>query len=70
MSGKVRSDGSERERGRVACVGSTATLIRQTENSRMAGRGYGQNHATNAPGRRLYDQVAQHAGFIIYDHEL
>lgn len=31
---------------------------------------YWQTHETNAAGRRLYDYVAQHAGFIVYGHEM
>jgi len=31
---------------------------------------YWQTHETNAAGRRLYDKMARHAGFIVYDHEL
>jgi len=31
---------------------------------------YWQTHETNAAGRRLYDKVARHAGFIVYDHEI
>lgn len=33
------------------------------------GRVYWQTHESNAPGRRLYDQVARHAGFIVYTHD-
>jgi GNAT superfamily N-acetyltransferase len=33
-------------------------------------RVYWQTHETNAAGRRLYDQVARHAGFIVYAHDL
>lgn len=42
------------------------------EQARAAGirRVYWQTHATNAAGRRLYDQVATHAGFIVYAQEL
>ena len=32
-------------------------------------RVYWQIHETNAAGRRLYDKVAKHAGFIIYGHD-
>ena len=32
-------------------------------------RVYWQTHETNAAGRRLYDQVAKHAGFIIYGND-
>lgn len=40
--------------------------------ARAAGsnRVYWQTHQTNAAGRALYDQVATHAGFIIYGREL
>jgi GNAT superfamily N-acetyltransferase len=40
--------------------------------ARQAGlkRVYWQTQATNAPGRRLYDTVAQHLGFIVYSHDL
>ncbi|MDT7833843.1 GNAT family N-acetyltransferase [Aquabacterium sp. OR-4] len=33
-------------------------------------RVYWQTHVTNTTGRRLYDQVAQHHGFIIYAHDV
>jgi GNAT superfamily N-acetyltransferase len=29
---------------------------------------YWQTHATNTAGRRLYDTVAEHRGFIVYSH--
>ena len=32
-------------------------------------RVYWQTHATNAAGRRLYDTVATHAGFIVSSHD-
>ena len=32
-------------------------------------RVYWQTHAGNATGRRLYDRVATHAGFIVYAHD-
>jgi GNAT superfamily N-acetyltransferase len=35
-----------------------------------SGRVYWQTKATNAPGRVLYDKVAEHQGFIVYAHEL
>ena len=31
---------------------------------------YWHTQTTNAAGRALYDQVAEHAGFIVYTHEL
>jgi GNAT superfamily N-acetyltransferase len=40
--------------------------------ARAAGstRVYWQTRATNAPGRALYDKVAEHQGFIVYTHDL
>jgi GNAT superfamily N-acetyltransferase len=32
-------------------------------------RVYWQTQDTNAAGRRLYDSVARHAGFIVYSHD-
>ncbi|GKT23178.1 hypothetical protein AVHM3334_10795 [Acidovorax sp. SUPP3334] len=39
--------------------------------ARAAGvrRVYWQTHETNAAARRLYDQVARHAGFLIYGND-
>ena len=31
---------------------------------------YWQTHQTNAAGRLLYDKVARHSGFLVYEHEL
>lgn len=33
-------------------------------------RVYWQTQVTNTAGRALYDQVAEHQGFIVYSHEL
>ena len=33
-------------------------------------RVYWHTHETNSPGRRLYDKVAQHQGFIVYGHDV
>ena len=33
-------------------------------------RVYWQTQASNAKGRALYDKVAEHRGFIVYEHEL
>jgi GNAT superfamily N-acetyltransferase len=33
-------------------------------------RVYWQTHHTNAAGRRLYDQLAQNQGFIVYSHDV
>jgi GNAT superfamily N-acetyltransferase len=40
--------------------------------ARAAGikRVYWQTHDTNAAGRRLYDAVAAHLGFIVYSHDV
>jgi GNAT superfamily N-acetyltransferase len=40
--------------------------------ARAAGatRLYWQTHETNAAGRRLYDQVARHQGFIVYSRDV
>lgn len=35
-----------------------------------ANRVYWQTQASNEPGRALYDQVAEHRGFIVYGHEV
>jgi GNAT superfamily N-acetyltransferase len=42
------------------------------ERARAAGiqRVYWHTHETNSPGRRLYDKVAQHQGFIVYGHDV
>lgn len=34
-----------------------------------AARVYWQTHESNAAGRRLYDQVAKHLGFIVYSRD-
>ncbi len=31
---------------------------------------YWQTHESNAAGRRLYDKVARHSGFLVYEREL
>jgi GNAT superfamily N-acetyltransferase len=40
--------------------------------ARRAGlrRVYWQTHASNAPGRALYDRVARHHGFIVYSRDV
>jgi hypothetical protein len=42
------------------------------ESARAAGssRVYWQTKASNAAGRALYDKLAEHAGFIVYAHEV
>lgn len=34
------------------------------------GKVYWQTQVTNQAGRTLYDKVAEHRGFIVYDHDL
>jgi len=31
---------------------------------------YWQTHESNTAGRRLYDKIARHSGFLVYEHEL
>ena len=59
----------ESERGR----GVGRSLIQSVcERARSNGvkRVYWQTHETNVAGRRLYDTVAKHAGFIVYTCEV
>ena len=59
----------ESERGR----GVGTSLIQGVyEGAKASGvkRVYWQTHETNAAGRRLYDTVAKHAGFIVYSHDV
>lgn len=58
-----------------ACRGQgvgRALIQRVIDTAREAGnsRVYWTTQATNAAGRALYDQVAEHRGFIVYTHEL
>ncbi len=48
-----------------------ALIAGVSQAARAAGlkRVYWQTHINNAPGRQLYDKVAQHAGFIIYGQD-
>jgi GNAT superfamily N-acetyltransferase len=49
------------------------SLIQAVYNAaREAGssRVYWLTHASNTPGRTLYDKVGSHSGFIVYAHEL
>ena len=53
--------------------GFGAALIQAVgERARAAGikRVYWQTHASNAAGRRLYDRVARHHGFIVYAQDV
>lgn len=57
---------SERGRG----IGRSL-ILGVYEEARAAGihSVYWQTHESNASGRRLYDKVAKHAGFLVYEHE-
>jgi GNAT superfamily N-acetyltransferase len=46
------------------------TAVYERAGAAGARRVYWQTHTTNAPGRLLYDKVAQHHGFIVYSHDL
>ncbi|WP_374568980.1 N-acetyltransferase family protein [Ideonella sp.] len=47
-------------------IDAVYTAARAAGSSRV----YWQTQLTNTPGRALYDQVAEHRGFIVYAHEL
>jgi len=49
-----------------ALIEAVYTTVRQQGLQRV----YWQTHESNAAGRRLYDQVAQYEGFIVYSHTL
>jgi GNAT superfamily N-acetyltransferase len=49
-----------------ALIEAVAAAAREAGSSRL----YWQTHTTNAAGRALYDQVAEHRGFIAYTREL
>jgi GNAT superfamily N-acetyltransferase len=54
-------------------MGIGRRLIEAVYNAaRQAGssRVYWQTQTINLPGRALYDKVARHQGFIVYEHEL
>lgn len=60
---------AETERGRG--VGRALILaVCDAARAQGCGRLYWQTHTTNAAGRALYDQVAEHKGFIVYGREL
>ena len=56
-------------RGRGVGRALIETVYRQAQ---VAGarRVYWQTQVTNQAGRALYDRVAKHLGFIVYQHEL
>jgi GNAT superfamily N-acetyltransferase len=49
-----------------------ALIVAVYDAARLAGspRVYWQTHSSNTAGRVLYDKVALHRGFIVYDHDL
>ena len=60
---------TERLRGRGIgrrLVHAVYAIARAAGSSRV----YWQTHTTNAAGRALYEQVAQHQGFIVYTQDL
>jgi len=44
--------------------------VYQAATAAGSSRVYWHTQVTNAAGRALYDKLAQHAGFIVYSHEL
>lgn len=59
--GSVRGQGIGR-----ALIGGVVERARAAGSTRL----YWQTHETNVAGRRLYDKVAAHHGFIVYSKEL
>jgi len=60
-------DEAARGRGHArALIDAVATIARK----RACDKLYWQTHVTNAAARRLYDAVAAHEGFIVYDYPL
>lgn len=59
--GSMRGQGIGR-----ALIGGVAERARAAGATRL----YWQTHESNAAGRRLYDKVAAHHGFIVYSKEL
>ena len=59
-------------RGPSVSAGSQGVVVSGKPAATAAGssRVYWQTKVTNAPGRALYDKVAEHHGFIVYTHEL
>jgi len=60
---------AEDQRGRG--VGRQLILaVYETARAAGSSRVYWQTQGTNEAGRALYDKVARHTGFIVYQHEL
>lgn len=49
-----------------ALIEATAAAATEAGSTKL----YWQTHRTNAPARCLYDQVANHDGFIVYERDL
>jgi GNAT superfamily N-acetyltransferase len=60
---------AEGERGRGIGRSLIEGVYRQAT-AKGTKRVYWQTHEANAAGRLLYEKVAKHAGFIVYEHEL
>ncbi|WP_373889321.1 N-acetyltransferase family protein [Massilia sp. TS11] len=52
------------------CGRALIDAVREAARAAGSSRLYWQTQATNAPARALYDQVAEHKGFIVYAQEL
>ena len=50
----------------TALIEATAELARASGATKL----YWQTHTSNATARRLYDQVAAHEGFLVYERDL
>ena len=50
-------------------ISSLIEAVRERAKQLDCLRVYWQTHTTNAAGRRLYDKVAAHAGFIVYSKD-
>ena len=60
---------TQNERGRGIGRALIQGVYKQAKSAGI-GRVYWQTHESNAAGRFLYDKLAEHAGFIVYGHEL
>jgi hypothetical protein len=71
LDAKIVNDGKRRwDLPRLGPSGKQSSLLYAVyEAARAAGssRVYWQTKATNAPGRALYDKLAEHQGFIVMD---
>jgi GNAT superfamily N-acetyltransferase len=58
---------AERDRGVATCL--IKAVYKQAREVGIHSV-YWQTHESNATGRRLYDKLATHAGFLVYEQEL